>query len=77
MAQPSQALPPHWLDKVIEREINSQDPRQIAQAIADSTELLDAIREGLKNKPPPGLAAPTWAQEVRRKVVDRINDPNP
>lgn len=41
------ALPPHWMDDVIDQVIASQDQAQIAQAIANSPQVIDAITTGL------------------------------
>jgi len=57
MAQ--QAMPPTWLDQLIQKVIDKGDPKAIAQVIADSPQVMDAIKRGLANKPKPGVAGPT------------------
>ena len=44
------------------------DPQAIAQVIANSPQVLGAIKRGLANKPTPGKAAPTYAQVAAREV---------
>lgn len=62
------ALPPHWLDSVIERAIRSGDASTIARAIANSTKFMAAVRRGLKNKPVPGVMSGSHAQNIREEV---------
>lgn len=66
------ALPPHWLDDVIESALDTGDAEQIAAAIAHSEKFLDAIRVGLQKKPTPGVMAPTYAQNIRREIQQVI-----
>lgn len=62
------ALPPHWLDSVIEKAIKSGDANTIARAIAGSTRFMAAIRLGLKNKPVPGVMSGSHAQNIREEL---------
>ena len=64
------ALPPHWLDEVIESVLATNSPAQIAQAIAKDERLLTAIEKGLKSKPQPGIMGPSHAQIVRSSLQD-------
>ena len=66
------ALPPHWLDDVIQKAIASNDPKKIAQSIADSPRFLGAIRDGLKDKPDSSIMGPSQAQTIREKVVKAV-----
>jgi hypothetical protein len=72
MSQPVGALPPHFLDDVIEAVCDSNDPRKIAQAIANCPEVLNAIKQGLKYSLPPGAVGASRAQEIRRLVQEAI-----
>lgn len=67
------AMPPTWLDQVIQKVIDKGDPKAIAHVIADSPQFMDAIKRGLANKPTgPG---PTYAQVVAREVREAIAAP--
>jgi hypothetical protein len=55
---------PQWLDQTIDKVIQSGDPTQIAQAIANSPRFIDGIKKGLANKPKPGVMGPSYAQNV-------------
>jgi hypothetical protein len=72
------ALPPHWLDEVIAEVLQSGDENQIAQAIANSPQLINAIRAGLKDKPPERtpsgslICGPGYAQVIRGYVIEAI-----
>ena len=67
------ALPPTWLDEVIEKVIDKNDPAVIAQAIAHSPQFLDGIKKGLAHKPKPGVMGPSHAQNVRKAVIDAVS----
>jgi hypothetical protein len=75
--EPVSALAPHWLDKIIEKALEKgEDPAMIAAAISTSPKFMDAIREGLKNKPKPGTKSGTYAQNIRTKVVQTVESPS-
>lgn len=59
---------PTWLDEVIQTVIDKGDPQAIAQVIANSPRVIDAIKKGLANKPKPGIAGPSYAQIVAKEV---------
>ncbi len=65
-------LPPHWLDAVIASKLNTGDAKQIAQALAESKELLTAIEDGLKAKPQFSVVGPSYAQVIRRKIQEAV-----
>ena len=65
-------LPPHWLDAVIDSKLGTGDAKQIAQALAQSKELLGAIADGLKAKPQSGVVGPSYVQVIRRKIQEAV-----
>ena len=69
---PVSALPPTWLDQVIETVIDKNDPKIIAQVIANSPQIVDAIKRGLANKPQPGIMGSSHAQNIAREVRDVV-----
>lgn len=71
-AGPVGAMRPTWLDQVIDTVIDTGDPKQIAQAIANSPQFLDAIKAGLANKPKPGVMGPSYSQNVRTAIRDAV-----
>ena len=75
------ALPPHWMDEVIDQVIASNDASQIAQAIANSPQLIDAITMGLiEGRQQAAMEKQTGhmicgagsSQMIRRKVQEAI-----
>jgi hypothetical protein len=68
------ALPPHWLDEDIEGQ---KSLLSIVNAIGKSRRFRRLVAQGLKeaNKPHPALA-PTFAQFVRVKLLEGLNDPD-
>jgi hypothetical protein len=66
------AMQPTWLDSVIQGAMDSGDPNVIAQAIANSPQFLNAIKQGLANKPKPGVMGPTPAQVIRQEIAKAI-----
>lgn len=62
-------MKPTWLDGVIDTVIDTGDPAQIAQAIANSPRFLDAIKTGLANKPKPGVMGPSASQVIRQEIA--------
>ena len=68
-------LPPHWLDDVIQNVIETEDPAKIAQAIANSRQLKDAIMRGLGNRPEEGIPGASHAQVIRCQIQDAICPP--
>lgn len=65
-------LAPTWLDKVIETAMVKGDPKVVAQAIANSPQLIDAIKRGLADKPQPGVMGPSHAQKIRAAVQEAL-----
>jgi hypothetical protein len=63
---------PTWLDEAIQKVIDKGDPAAIAQAIANSPQVLGAIKKGLANKPKPGVMGPSYAQNVAKEVREAI-----
>ena len=59
---------PTWLDEAIQTVIEKGDPQAIAETIANSPQVIDAIKKGLANKPKPGVAGPSYAQIVAKEV---------
>ena len=66
------AMQPTWLDKLIETVIDKGDPTAIAQVIANSPQVMGAIKKGLANKPTPGKPSATYAQNVATAVREAI-----
>jgi hypothetical protein len=73
------ALPPHWLDDVIGE---NRDLDTILAAISNSDKFSRLIQEGIdegleleKRAKDPGYQGPTFAQQVRRSIVDGFNIP--
>jgi hypothetical protein len=71
-ANPVGMMKPTWLDGVIQKVIDKNDATAIAQAIANSPQLVDAIKKGLANKPEPGVMGPSHAQNIRKAVVEAL-----
>ena len=65
-------LPPHWLDAVIASKLGTGDAKHIAQALAQSQELLAAIADGLNAKPQSGVVVPSYVQVIRRKIQEAV-----
>jgi hypothetical protein len=63
---------PTWLDEAIEKVIAKGDAQAIAQVIANSPQVVEAIKRGLANKPKPGVMGPTYAQNVAREVREAV-----
>ena len=63
---------PTWLDQAIQTVIDKGDPKAIAQVIANSPQVIDAIKRGLANKPKPGVMGPSYAQIVAREVREAV-----
>jgi len=55
---------PTWLDQAIDAVIDKGDPMVIAQVVANSPQVVDAIKRGLANKPKPGVMGPSYSQVV-------------
>jgi len=55
---------PTWLDQLIDTVIDKGDPMVIAQVVANSPQVVDAIKRGLANKPMPGIKGPSYSQVV-------------
>jgi hypothetical protein len=66
-------MKPTWVDEAIQTVIDKGDPVAIAQVIANSPQLLDAIKKGLADKPKPGIIGPSYAQIVARAIREAIN----
>jgi hypothetical protein len=67
------ALPPHWLDPVID---DSGDAEEIAARLGKNKTLIElvarAVKEVKDNPPKPGLVGPTYPQRVRVKLLAEL-----
>jgi hypothetical protein len=69
-----QALPPQWLDAVIDSVILKNDANAIARAVAHSDRFMAAIQQGIQNakSAPPGMPGPTHAQFIREAIQEAV-----
>src|SRR5262245_39006437 len=69
-------LAPHWLDDAIRSKLATGNAKEIAASVAaaitDNPDILEAIEQGLREKPPPDLIGPSHVQIIREKVKDVI-----
>jgi hypothetical protein len=63
---------PTWLDEAIQKVIDKGDAQAIAQVIANSPQVMQAIQKGLANKPRPGVMGPSYAQVVADAVREAV-----
>jgi hypothetical protein len=63
---------PTWLDEAIEKVIDKGDAQAIAQVVANSPQVIEAIKRGLANRPKPGVMGPSYAQNVAKEIREAV-----
>jgi hypothetical protein len=72
MADKVGMMRPTWSDGIIDGVIATEDPKAIAQALANSPRFLEAIKRGLAFTPKPGTVGASRTQHVRQAIVEEL-----